>query len=60
VIKAFQGALSNLAVLLVIAVVGLKPDGKRRGIAMLQWGLVANWANDPKSGPRVSSKKSLD
>jgi putative SOS response-associated peptidase YedK len=36
----------------VIAVVGLKPDGKRRGIAMLNWGLVPSWANDPKEGPR--------
>jgi putative SOS response-associated peptidase YedK len=41
----------NVAPSQVIAVVGLKPDGKRRGIAMLQWGFVPNWANDPKSGP---------
>ena len=31
---------------------GLKPDGKRRRLATLQWGLVPNWANGPKSGPR--------
>jgi putative SOS response-associated peptidase YedK len=42
----------NVAPSQVIAVVGLKPDGKRRGIAMLQWRLVPNWANDPKEGPR--------
>lgn len=42
----------NVAPSQVIAVVGLKPDGKRRGIAMLNWGLVPNWANDPKQGPR--------
>ena len=42
----------NIAPSQVIAVVGLKPDGKRRGLALLQWGLVPNWANDPKEGPR--------
>ena len=28
----------NVAPSQVIAVVGLKPDGKRRGIALLRWG----------------------
>ncbi len=42
----------NVAPSQVIAIVGLKPDGRRRGIAMLNWGLVPNWASDPKSGPR--------
>jgi putative SOS response-associated peptidase YedK len=42
----------NIAPSQVIAVVGLKADGVRRGIALLQWGLVPNWANDAKSGPR--------
>jgi putative SOS response-associated peptidase YedK len=36
----------------VIAVVGLKPDGARRGIALLKWGLVANWAQSATGGPR--------
>lgn len=35
-----------------IAVIGMKPDGKRRGLAKLQWGLVPRWANDLRSGPR--------
>jgi putative SOS response-associated peptidase YedK len=30
----------NVAPSQVIAVVGLKPDGRRRGIALLRWGLV--------------------
>ncbi|QEL14815.1 SOS response-associated peptidase [Limnoglobus roseus] len=42
----------NVAPSQVIAVVGLKPDGKRRGIALLRWGLVPNWAADPNTGPR--------
>lgn len=35
-----------------IAVIGKKPDGRRRGLAKLQWGLVPRWANDPSTGPR--------
>ena len=42
----------NVAPSQVIAVVGLKQDGKRRGIALLRWGLVAHWANGPNEGPR--------
>ena len=42
----------NVAPSQVIAVVGLKPDGQRRGIAMMYWGLVPHWAKGPKSGPR--------
>src|SRR5262249_22105303 len=30
----------------------LKPDGKRRGIALLKWGLVAYWAESATKGPR--------
>ncbi len=41
----------NVAPSQVVAVVGLKPDG-RRGLALLRWGLVPRWASDPKSGPR--------
>ena len=42
----------NVAPSQLVAVVGLKPDGVKRGIARLQWGLVPYWTNDPKSGPR--------
>src|SRR4051812_8246642 len=42
----------NVAPSQVVAVVGLKPDGRRRGIAMLKWGLVPYWTSDPKEGPR--------
>jgi putative SOS response-associated peptidase YedK len=43
----------NVAPSQVIAVVGLKPDGRRRGIALLKWGLVPSWSNrpDPKVKP---------
>src|SRR5262245_37838911 len=42
----------NVAPSQVIAVVGLKPDGVHRGIALLRWELVPPWESDPDSGPR--------
>jgi putative SOS response-associated peptidase YedK len=42
----------NVAPSQLVAVVGLKPDGKTRGLALLRWGFVPHWANDPDSGPR--------
>ena len=42
----------NIAPSQVIAVVGLKPDGVRRGLALLRWGLVPSWANDPVKGQK--------
>lgn len=42
----------NVAPAQLVAVVGLKPDGKTRGIALLKWGFVPYWANDPDSGPK--------
>ena len=42
----------NVAPSQLVAVVGLKPDGVRRGLALLKWGLVPSWANDPTSGPK--------
>ena len=42
----------NVAPSQIIAVVGLKPDGVRKGIALLRWGLVPSWANSPDEGPR--------
>jgi putative SOS response-associated peptidase YedK len=41
----------NIAPSQSIAVVGLKPDGVRRGIALLRWGLTPHWANDD-TGPK--------
>ena len=41
----------NVAPSQVVAVVGLKPDGRKRGLALLRWGLVPAWSNDPN--PRV-------
>jgi putative SOS response-associated peptidase YedK len=42
----------NVAPGQVVAVVGLKSDGTRRGLALLRWGLVPRWAKDPKAGPK--------
>ena len=42
----------NVAPSQVIAVVGLKPDGTTRGIALLKWGLVPNWSENSDKGPR--------
>src|SRR5947209_1015573 len=42
----------NVAPSQVIAVVGLKPDGKKRGIALLKWGLVPYWSENPAKCPR--------
>src|SRR6478735_3814754 len=42
----------NVAPSQLVAVVGLKPDGKTRGLAKLRWGFVPYWAQSPDSGPR--------
>jgi putative SOS response-associated peptidase YedK len=42
----------NIAPSQLVAVVGLKPDGETRGLALLRWGLVPHWANDPNEGPK--------
>src|SRR3954469_19554862 len=41
----------NVAPSQVVAVVGLKGDG-RRSLAMLRWGFVPSWANSPNEGLR--------
>src|SRR5689334_7049542 len=46
----------NVAPSQLVAVVGLKPDG-RRGLARLKWGFVPRWAIDPASGPRPVNAK---
>jgi putative SOS response-associated peptidase YedK len=48
----------NVAPTQVIAVVGLKPDGVRRGLARLRWGLVPHWANTPTDGHRLVNVRS--
>jgi putative SOS response-associated peptidase YedK len=38
----------NVAPTQLVAVVGLKPDGKTRGLVSLRWGLVPHWSYDPR------------
>jgi putative SOS response-associated peptidase YedK len=45
----------NVAPSQPVAVVGLRPDGKTRGLSMLRWGLVPWWADDPDAGPRPAT-----
>jgi putative SOS response-associated peptidase YedK len=52
------GARYNVSPGQVVAVVGHKADGLRRGLALLRWGLVPSWANDPKSGPKPINARS--
>src|SRR3954470_23415423 len=47
----------NVAPSQLVAVIGLKPDGKTRGLAKLKWGFVPSWANDPDSGPKPINAK---
>jgi putative SOS response-associated peptidase YedK len=37
----------NVAPSQVVAVIGLKPDGSTRAVALFKWGLVPSWSNDP-------------
>ncbi len=39
----------NIAPTQAAPVVGLKPDGETRGLAMLRWGLVPSWSDGPDS-----------
>jgi putative SOS response-associated peptidase YedK len=41
----------NIAPSQTVAVIGLKGDGVTRGLALLKWGLVPSWSNDPN--PKV-------
>jgi putative SOS response-associated peptidase YedK len=47
----------NIAPTQLVVVVGLKPDGLTRGMALLRWGFVPSWANDPNGGPRPINAK---
>ncbi|MFO0847736.1 MAG: SOS response-associated peptidase [Gemmataceae bacterium] len=40
----------NIAPSQLVAVIGLKPDGARRGLVRLKWGIVPHWENDPDKG----------
>ena len=42
----------NAAPAQLVAVVGRKPDGKARGMALLRWGFVPRWAESPNKGTR--------
>lgn len=42
----------NIAPSQLVAVIGLKPDGKTRGLVPVRWGFVPRWANNPNQGPR--------
>src|SRR4051794_30374385 len=43
----------NIAPSQAVAVVREKPDGKGRELALLKWGLIPAWADDPAIGNRL-------
>ena len=47
----------NVAPSQLVAVIGLKPDGKTRGMIRVTWGFVPHWANDPAAGPKPINAK---
>src|ERR1700742_472535 len=47
----------NVAPAQLVAVVSLKAEGLRRGLALLKWGFVPRWSPDPKAGPRPINAK---
>lgn len=47
----------NVAPSQPVAVVGLKADGRTRGLVPMRWGFVPRWAADPRSGPRPVNAK---
>lgn len=48
----------NIAPSQFVPVVALKGDRQTRGMAMLKWGLVPFWADDPAAGPRPINLRS--
>lgn len=46
----------NVAPSQPVPVVGLKPDGTTRGLAMLPWGLLPAWANDAKAVRPINAR----
>lgn len=47
----------NVAPSQLVAVVGLKPGGERRGLVRMRWGFVPRWANGPNDGPKPINAK---
>lgn len=48
----------NIAPSQSIAVIALKRNGDERAVALLKWGLVPSWANDPRRGIRPINARS--
>jgi putative SOS response-associated peptidase YedK len=46
----------NVAPSQPVPVVGRKPDGVTRGLAMLPWGLLPAWANDPNTQRPINAR----
>ncbi|MBX9583444.1 MAG: SOS response-associated peptidase [Gemmataceae bacterium] len=46
----------NVAPTQVVVVVGLKPDGQQRGLALLRWGLIPRWAKEPGKHPPINAR----
>lgn len=50
----------NIAPTQTVAVVANKRDPAKRGLALLKWGLVPHFANDPKPGPTNARAETVD
>ena len=48
----------NVAPSQTVAVIALKRDVTQRGLALLRWGLVPSWSNDPNAGPKPINARS--
>jgi putative SOS response-associated peptidase YedK len=48
----------NIAPGQAVAVVRQGPQGERRGLAYLHWGLIPSWADDPSIGDRLANARS--
>src|SRR5437773_2004007 len=46
----------NVALSQPVAVVGLKADGRTRGLALMRWGFIPRWA-ETDDGPRPGNAK---
>ena len=50
----------NIAPTQTVAVVGLRGDRKKRGLALLKWGLVPHFSSDGKPGPTNARGETVD
>ena len=48
----------NIAPSQTVAIVATKRAETQRGLALLKWGLVPSWANDPTTGPKPINARS--